>query len=159
MGSALNVVVSNVLGWETVTNNASGSPASVTTLGAVTQSDQLRGPCDRTQIGLQGVSLAQAITSALYATQGVTNLSFLENYNPVPMGMLISVTGGATLSGSIWGLSTTGAITVGSSAMTFAQSLQSLPTVNPWPIAAFTTTGNVTLSGLTTQGGETGRAH
>jgi hypothetical protein len=80
-------------------------------------------------------------------------LTFLENYNSVPQGMLISITGGSTLAGDVWGLTTTGPIVVGTDPMIFAESGQDLPTVNPWPIAAFSTTGNITLSGLGTQGG------
>jgi hypothetical protein len=78
-GSALNVVVSNVLGWETVTNNAGGSPASVTTLGATTQSDQAARALRQNTLAFQGVALPVAITSALYATPGVTSLTFQEN--------------------------------------------------------------------------------
>lgn len=53
-GSELNVVVSNILGWETVTNNASGTPASVTTLGAATQSDQAARCYARTRWPFRG---------------------------------------------------------------------------------------------------------
>jgi hypothetical protein len=151
--NALNQVVSGVLGWETVVNNPAGSPASATTLGTTTQSDQAsRAQRDNT-LAFQGVALPLAITSALYNVAGVTSLSFLENYEGVPMGILISVTGGTTLAGTIWGLTTTGTIVVDSTAMNFVQSLQSLPAANPWPIATFATTGNVSLSGLSTQGG------
>ena len=97
--TALNQVVSSVLGWETVTNNGSGSPASVTTLGTTTQSDQAARALRQNTLAFQGVALPIAITSALYAVQGVSSLSFLENYYSAPMGMLISVTGGTTLSG------------------------------------------------------------
>ena len=50
-------------------------------------------------------------------------------------------------------MTTTGTITVDSTAMAFALSLQDLPNINPWPLAAYSTTGNITLSGLSTQGG------
>lgn len=155
----LNQVVSSVLGWETVNNNGSGSPPSVTTLGMATQSDQQARAFRQNTLAFQGISLAAAITSSLYATPGVTSLSFLENYHSSPAGMLISITGGSTLSGEIWGMTTTtgtglnNTITVGTDAMNFAESLQDLPAVNPWPIAAYGTIGNVTLSGLGTQGG------
>jgi hypothetical protein len=77
---ALNQVVSSVLGWETVLNSASTSPASTTTLGATTQSDQVARAFRNNTLAFQGVSLAVAITSALYATTGVTSMSFRENY-------------------------------------------------------------------------------
>ena len=156
---ALNQVVTSILGWETVTNNQEGSPASVTTLGQNTQSDQSGRAQRNNTLAFQGVSLALAITSALYNVPGVTSPSFRENYESVPMGMLISITGGTTLAGEIWGMTTTGGtgldggIIVDTDAMNFAESLQDLPAINPWPIAAYSTTGNVTLSGLGTQGG------
>lgn len=78
-GSALTTIVSNVLGWETVTNNASGTPASTTTLGATTQSDQAARALRQNTLAFQGVSLAAAITSALYNVPGVTSLTFQEN--------------------------------------------------------------------------------
>lgn len=157
--SSLTNVVSSVLGWETVTNNPSATPASTTTLGVSTQSDQQFRAYRNNTLGFQGVALPVAITSALYATANVTSLSFLENYNDTPMGMLISVIGGATLSDTIWGMTTTAGtglnntIIVDTDAMNFAESLQDLPAINPWPIANFTTTANITLSGLGTQGG------
>lgn len=77
--TALNQIVSNVPGWETVNNNGAGSPASVTTLGATTQSDQAARALRQNTLAFQGVSLAEAITSALYATTGVTSLFFQEN--------------------------------------------------------------------------------
>ncbi|OWK37003.1 baseplate J/gp47 family protein [Fimbriiglobus ruber] len=78
-GSALTTIVSAVLGWETVTNNPSGTPASATTLGTVTQSDQAARALRQNTLAFQGVSLAEAITSALYNVQGVTSLTFQEN--------------------------------------------------------------------------------
>ncbi len=78
-GSALNVIVSNVLGWETVTNNASGSPASATTLGTTTQSDQAARALRQNTLAFQAVSLPEAITSALHNVSGVTSLTFQEN--------------------------------------------------------------------------------
>lgn len=156
---ALTQIVSSVLGWETVTNNQEGTPASVTTLGRITQSDQGGRAYRKNTMAYQGVALAVAITSALYAVTNVTSLSFRENYEGVPAGALISVTGGATLSGTIWGMTTTGGtgtgggVLVGTDAIAFALSLQSLPGTNPWPVAAFTTTANIALTGLGTQAG------
>jgi len=155
----LTNVISGVLGWETVINNPSSTPSSATTLGQVTQSDQQARALRQNTLGFQGVALPVAITSALYATEGVTSLAFLENVNPAPMGLLTTITGGATLSGQTWGMTTTSGsgtddlIVVGTDAIDFAKSLQTLPSVNPWPTAAFSTTANITLSGLGTQGG------
>ena len=78
-GSALNQVVSSVLGWETVTNNASGTPASVTTLGTTTQSDQAARALRQNTLAFNGISLAEAITSALYNVPGVSSVFFQEN--------------------------------------------------------------------------------
>jgi len=105
------------------------------------------------------LSLAEAITSALYATTAVTSLSFRENYHDTPMGAIISVTGGTTLAGTTWGLTniqgtgtgTNGNLVVGTNALLFALTDQDPPSPNPWPVAAFATKGNITLSGLTTQ--------
>ena len=71
--NALNMVVSGVLGWETVTNATAG------TLGAATQSDQAARALRQNTLAFQGVSLAEAITSALYNVPGVTSLFFQEN--------------------------------------------------------------------------------
>lgn len=144
---ALNTIVTNVLGWETVDNDNAG------VLGSTTQSDQAARALRSNTLGFQGVALPVAITSSLYAVSGVESLTFLENYNSSPMGMLIKITNGTTLSGKIFGLTTIGNIVVGTTAMTFIESLQNLPIPNPWPIAKYSTTANVTLSGLSTQGG------
>lgn len=71
--SDLNVVVSSVLGWETVNNGTAG------VLGTLTQSDQAARALRLNTLAFQGVSLPEAITSALYATEGVTSLHFQEN--------------------------------------------------------------------------------
>ena len=81
--TALNQIVSNVPGWETVSNDGSGMPASVTTLGSTTQSDQAARALRNNTLAFQGVSLAEAITSALYATAGVTSLFFQENVSDI----------------------------------------------------------------------------
>lgn len=144
---ALDTIVTNILGWETVNNEVAG------VLGATTQSDQAARALRTNTLGFQGVALPIAVTSALYAVPDVTSLSFLENYNADPMGMIIHVTDGATLDDTTWSLSTTGSIIVGSTNMDFIESLQDVPSPNPWPIAKYTTTGNVSLTGLGTQGG------
>lgn len=144
--NALDTIVSNVLGWETVDNPTAG------VLGTSTQSDQAARAYRQNTLGFQGVALAVAQTSALYNVEGVKSLQFLENYNSEPMGMLVHVTNGATLADTLWGLTTTGDIVVGTDEMAFAASTQTLPSSNPWPVAKYATkTGNVTLSGLSTQ--------
>ena len=150
VGALTNIESSSaVLGWETITNSTAGI------MGVVEQSDVSLQQLRIATLALQGASMIQSISSAVADVPGVTSSVILENYSNVPMGMLIGVTGGTTLSGTIWGLSTTGPVTVGTTGMSFIHSLQSVPGafVNPWPTAAFTTTGNVTLSGLGTQSG------
>lgn len=74
---ALTQIVTAVLGWESVTN------PNAATLGTAKQSDPaLRGK-RRNTLALQGTSLAEAITSALYNVPGVTSLSFRENTEKV----------------------------------------------------------------------------
>lgn len=69
----LKHIVDSVLGWETV-NNAENA-----LLGQTEQSDEsLRTQRKRT-LALQGVSISEAITSALYDTAGVQSLQFREN--------------------------------------------------------------------------------
>lgn len=70
---ALTQIVSNVLGWETVTNPIAGI------LGATTQSDQAFRALRQNTLSFQGVALANAQTSSLYATAGVTSLFYQEN--------------------------------------------------------------------------------
>ncbi len=69
----LNIVVSSVLGWETVDNTNAGI------LGSVTQSDVGARAYRTNTLGFQGVALPVAITSALYNVQGVTSVWFQEN--------------------------------------------------------------------------------
>jgi len=71
--SALATIVTGVLGWETVNNTVAG------VTGTTTQSDQQARAFRNNTLGFQGISLAEAITSALYATSGVTSLFFQEN--------------------------------------------------------------------------------
>ena len=143
----LTTIVTGVLGWETVNNTVAG------VLGSETQTDQQARAYRQNTLAFQAISLAEAVTSSLYAVPGVSSLTFRENVYPNPAGMLIYISGGTTLSGQVWGLTTTGYITVDTTGMAFAQSAQSLPLLNPWPIAAYATTANVTLSALTTQAG------
>ncbi len=71
--SDLNVVVSAVLGWETVTNATAGI------LGSATQSDVGFRAYRNNTLGFQGVALPVAITSALYNVTGVSSVWFQEN--------------------------------------------------------------------------------
>lgn len=75
--NALNTIVSGVIGWETVDNPDAG------TLGATTQSDQAARALRKNTLAFNGISLAEAITSALYATDGVTSLTFQENVSAI----------------------------------------------------------------------------
>lgn len=70
---ALNQIVTNVLGWETVDNSVAG------VVGANTQSDVQARATRNNTLAFQGVSLAASITSALYNVQGVQSLTFQEN--------------------------------------------------------------------------------
>ena len=74
----LTQIVSGVLGWETITN------ADAATLGREEQSDQSARLYRRNTLALQGLSTAEAITSGLYATEGVRSLSFRENVTNAP---------------------------------------------------------------------------
>lgn len=69
----LAFIVTNILGWETV-DNPTGA-----TLGTTTQSDQAARALRQNTLAFQAVALAEAITSALYNTAGVTSLTFQEN--------------------------------------------------------------------------------
>lgn len=75
----LTIIVSNILGWETVTN------PTAAVLGTTTQSDQAARALRNNTLAFQGVSLPEAITSALYATAGVTSLIFRENVTSDPI--------------------------------------------------------------------------
>ncbi|EHL7666714.1 baseplate J/gp47 family protein [Salmonella enterica] len=70
---SLTQIIDAVLGWETVTNDAVGS------LGQDVQSDVSARAMRRKTLALQGVSITEAITSALYNTPGVRSLKFREN--------------------------------------------------------------------------------
>jgi hypothetical protein len=71
--NTLTQIVTNVLGWETVTNPTAG------VLGVNTQSDQAARAYRNNILAFQAVSMVEAITSALYHVPGVTSLTFLEN--------------------------------------------------------------------------------
>lgn len=73
LAGELNTIVSGILGWETVTNDSDA------TLGKEEQSDEGYRAYRRNTLAFQAVSLSEAITSALYATEGVLSLSYREN--------------------------------------------------------------------------------
>lgn len=68
------VIVSNVLGWETITNSA-----GVVVVGTAKLSDAALRTLRKATLALQGTSLSESITSALNDTPGVQSLQFLEN--------------------------------------------------------------------------------
>jgi len=77
--NALAFPVDAILGWDAVTNNQSGSPASVTTLGQNQETDaQLRLRRNNT-LAAQGISTVEAQISDLYNINGVSSVAFLEN--------------------------------------------------------------------------------
>jgi hypothetical protein len=69
----LTEIVTGVLGWETVTN------ADAAVLGTDEESDAAFRTRRRLTLALQGVSLPEAITSALYDVPNVKSLAFREN--------------------------------------------------------------------------------
>jgi len=69
----LTTIVSNVLGWESVTNPADADQ------GQTTQSDVAARRYRRNTLAAQGSSLAIAMSAAVYQVEGVTSLSFREN--------------------------------------------------------------------------------
>lgn len=71
--NSLTQILIGPLGWETVNN------PNAATLGTTVQSDQSARAYRRNTLGFQGVALPVAITSALYAVDGVTSLAFREN--------------------------------------------------------------------------------
>ena len=69
----LNTIVDSVLGWETITNTASASP------GRDTESDEISRSRRRRTLGLQGRSIAEAVSSNVTDVVGVRSLAFREN--------------------------------------------------------------------------------
>ncbi len=89
---ALVHIVDNVLGWETVYN------AENAMLGQSEQSDESLHALRKRTLALQGISLSEAITSALYAIEGVKSLQFRENTDSV-----VQIIDGVTMKPhSIW---------------------------------------------------------
>ena len=69
----LTQIVSDILGWESVTN------ADAAVLGTSAESDAQYLNQRRVTLAAQGASTAAAIISAVNQVQGVTSMSFLEN--------------------------------------------------------------------------------
>ena len=78
LAGQLNTVATSVLGWETVSNPNAAVP------GRLLESDAESRRRRRNTLGLQSVSLPEAITSALYQLDTVRSLQFRENYENVP---------------------------------------------------------------------------
>lgn len=72
--NSLTQIIDAVLGWESVSNETTG------TLGRAEQSDVSARSQRRKTLALQGVSVTEAITSGLYSVPGVRSLAFRENY-------------------------------------------------------------------------------
>jgi hypothetical protein len=77
--AALDIVVSAVLGWETVTNPTAATP------GQLEESDVAARLRRRNTLALQGVALPEAIISGLYDTEGVRSVQFRENTTGGPL--------------------------------------------------------------------------
>lgn len=77
LAGTLTTIVSNILGWETVTNPSAASP------GVPPQSDVAAKSMRRDTLAEQGMGLAQAIKSGLYQI-GVPSLTFRENIDSTP---------------------------------------------------------------------------
>ncbi|CAM6031752.1 unnamed protein product [Sphagnum compactum] len=92
-GSAgLTAVVTDVLGWETVSSPNAG------VVGTLQQSDEALRLLRRQTLALQGVAILEAITSAINALPGVIGSQRLENYTNTPM----TVDGVYLLPNSVW---------------------------------------------------------
>lgn len=88
----LTLVVDTVLGWETVNNPIEA------TLGSLELADAPARDLRRNTLALQGVSLPEAITSALYATDGVRGVQFRENVT----GATLVIDGVTLVEHSVW---------------------------------------------------------
>lgn len=72
--SSLTTIVDGILGWTSITNASAG------VLGTAEQSDSSLWLLRKDTLSLQGTQTAEAISSALYALDGVQSLVFRENY-------------------------------------------------------------------------------
>lgn len=73
---ALDTIATTVLGWETVNNPVAAI------VGTEEESDFASRRRRRNTLALQGISLSEAVTSRLYAVDGVRSLVFRENILP-----------------------------------------------------------------------------
>ncbi len=73
---ALDTIATTVLGWETVNNPVAAI------VGTDEESDFASRQRRRNTLALQGISLSEAVTSRLYAVDGVRSLVFRENILP-----------------------------------------------------------------------------
>lgn len=69
----LTIIVTGIVGWETITNPAAGTP------GTYTQSDTQAKNFRLQTLAVQSSSLAEAIITALYLKAGATSVAFQEN--------------------------------------------------------------------------------
>lgn len=99
--NGLDSVASSVLGWETVSNPSPAIP------GLDVQSDASARRARKNTLAIQGMSVSEAVTSDLYAIEGVRSLSFRENISNttqvidgitlVPHSIWVCVDGGSTV--------------------------------------------------------------
>jgi hypothetical protein len=89
---ALTTIVTYTIGWDTVTNPVGAI------LGTLTESDSAFRLKRKNTLALQSTSTSEAITSRLYATQGVNSLQFRENIT----GSTATIDGISLLAHSIW---------------------------------------------------------
>lgn len=75
-GSGINFIVSDVLGWETVSTDTGVATINV---GTTEFSDEQFRTLRRNTLALQGVSIIEAIVSAVNVLPGVNATTFLEN--------------------------------------------------------------------------------
>lgn len=75
--NTLDTIVDSVLGWETVDND------NAAVVGVAEESDAAYRLRRKRTLALQGISVSEAITSALYATDGVQSLQYRENTSNV----------------------------------------------------------------------------
>lgn len=153
----LSFIVTNILGWETVTNMVAG------VLGQNVQSDQALRAYRNNTLAFQAVALPIAITSALYRIPGMQSLFFQENIaattetiNGISMvshSVYACVNGGSDLdvatallenksSGAAWNGSTTINVVEPASGQTYAVKFDR-PTDDPIVIRVTTPNGDI----------------
>ena len=90
--NTLTRIVDSVLGWETITNPAPATP------GVAQESDEDSRNRRRNTLGLQGRSVAAAVTANLTAVRGVRSLAFRENITD----QTATIDGVSLLPHSVW---------------------------------------------------------